>query len=132
MSEDNKYSLGGLPLYEFSLNLIFLTPLNLFYCCLQVSELSQQLELESKKCMQLEAQNQDLQKELSALHANREILEKSKCQLKEEVAYLRHCLETNMVDHSQLSVIKERWKNKLDKKSDKSYKKSICFCRYIN
>lgn len=54
----------------------------------QVTELSQQKDLESKKCIQLEGQNKDLQEELSALHGSHEKLEKSKCQLKEEVANL--------------------------------------------
>ncbi|KAM6290360.1 ankyrin repeat domain-containing protein 26 [Porphyrio hochstetteri] len=72
----------------------------------KVGELSQQLEIESKKCMQLEAQNQDLREELSTMHRNHEKLEKSKCQLQEEVANLRHHLETNMVDHSQIEQCK--------------------------
>ncbi|NXG02371.1 ANR26 protein, partial [Sakesphorus luctuosus] len=63
-------------------------------------ELSQQLDMESKKCMQLEAQNRDLQEELSSLHGKCEKLERSKWQLKEEVAKLQHRLETNRVDRS--------------------------------
>ncbi|KAM6301703.1 uncharacterized protein O3Q21_013302 [Podargus strigoides] len=66
----------------------------------KIGEISQQLELESKKCMQLEVQNQDLREELSTMRGNHEKLEKSKCQLKEEVANLRHHLETNMVHDS--------------------------------
>lgn len=77
-----------------------------FFSHVQVAELSQQLGMESKKRMQLETQNQDLREELSTLHGNCEKLEKSKCQLKEEVAKLQHHLETNMVDHSQIEQYK--------------------------
>ncbi|KAM6320946.1 ankyrin repeat domain-containing protein 26 [Aegotheles albertisi] len=72
----------------------------------KVGELSQQLEIESKKCLQLEAQNQDLREELSAMRGNHEQLEKSKCQLKEELTNVKHRLETNMVDHSQIEQCK--------------------------
>ncbi|XP_054679672.1 ankyrin repeat domain-containing protein 26-like isoform X3 [Grus americana] len=78
----------------------------------KVGEHSQQLEIESKKCMQLEAQNQDL-RELSTMHGNHEELEKSKCQLKEEVANLKHHLETNMVDHSQI----EQYKREMEERT---------------
>ncbi|NWQ72589.1 ANR26 protein, partial [Neopipo cinnamomea] len=67
----------------------------------QVGELSQQLDMEPKTGMQLEALNQDLQEELSTLHGKCEKLEKSKCQLQEEVTKLHHHLETNMLDGSQ-------------------------------
>ncbi|XP_074683658.1 ankyrin repeat domain-containing protein 26 isoform X2 [Strix aluco] len=73
----------------------------------KVGELSQQLEIESKKCMELEAQNQDLREELSTMRGNHEKLEKSKCQLKEELANLKHHLDTNMVDHSQIEQYKK-------------------------
>ncbi|XP_054679812.1 ankyrin repeat domain-containing protein 26-like isoform X5 [Grus americana] len=79
----------------------------------KVGEHSQQLEIESKKCMQLEAQNQDLREELSTMHGNHEELEKSKCQLKEEVANLKHHLETNMVDHSQI----EQYKREMEERT---------------
>ncbi|NXK55787.1 ANR26 protein, partial [Chauna torquata] len=84
-------------------------------------ELSQQLELESKKCMQLEAQNQDLREELSALRGNHEKLEKSKCQLKEEVANLRHRLETNMVDHSQI----EQYKKEMEERAGQEIRQKL-------
>ncbi|GAB0207375.1 ankyrin repeat domain-containing protein 36A-like, partial [Grus japonensis] len=79
----------------------------------KVGEHSQQLEIESKKCMQLEAQNQDLREELSTMHGNHEELERSKCQLKEEVANLKHRLETNMVDHSQI----EQYKREMEERT---------------
>ncbi|XP_065521815.1 ankyrin repeat domain-containing protein 26-like [Lathamus discolor] len=71
-----------------------------------VRDLSQKLEKESKKCMQLQAQNCDLQEQLSTMRENLEKLEKSKCQLEEEVAKLKHHLETNMVDRSQTEQYK--------------------------
>ncbi|XP_021240512.1 ankyrin repeat domain-containing protein 26 isoform X5 [Numida meleagris] len=87
----------------------------------KVTELSQQLELESKKCIQLEAQNQDLREELSALRGNHEKLEKSKCQLKEEVANLRHRLETNMVNHSQI----EQYKKEMEERAGQEIRQKL-------
>ncbi|NXX19940.1 ANR26 protein, partial [Podargus strigoides] len=85
----------------------------------KIGEISQQLELESKKCMQLEAQNQDLREELSTMRGNHEKLEKSKCQLKEEVANLGHRLETNMVDHSQI----EQYKRQMERATQETRQK---------
>ncbi|XP_075349468.1 ankyrin repeat domain-containing protein 26 isoform X2 [Mycteria americana] len=87
----------------------------------KVGELSQQLEIESKKCMQLEAQNQDLREELSTMRGNHEKLEKSKCQLKEEVANLKHRLETNMVDHSQL----EQYKREMEERAGQEIRQKL-------
>ncbi|NXA28330.1 ANR26 protein, partial [Ibidorhyncha struthersii] len=87
----------------------------------KVGELSQQLEIESKKCMQLEAQNQDLREELSTMHGNHEKLEKSKCQLKEEVANLKHRLETNMVDHSQI----EQYKREMEERAGQEIRQKL-------
>ncbi|NXO60947.1 ANR26 protein, partial [Aramus guarauna] len=84
----------------------------------KVGELSQQLEIESEKCTQLEAQNQDLQEELSTMH---EKLEKSKCQLKEEVANLKHHLETNMVDHSQI----EQYKRAMEERAGQEIRQKL-------
>ncbi|XP_009990071.1 PREDICTED: ankyrin repeat domain-containing protein 26-like, partial [Tauraco erythrolophus] len=88
---------------------------------IKVGELSQQLEIESKKCMQLEAQNQDLQEELSTVRGNYEKLEKSKCQLKEEVANLKHRLETNMVDHSQI----EQYKREMEERTGQEIRQKL-------
>lgn len=71
--------------------------------------------------MQLQAQNQDLREELSALRGNHEILEKSKCQLKEEVANLRHRLETNMVDHSQI----EQYKREMEERAGQEIRQKL-------
>ncbi|KAF1515454.1 Ankyrin repeat domain-containing protein 26, partial [Eudyptula albosignata] len=87
----------------------------------KVSELSQQLEIESKKCMQLEAQNQDLREELSAMRGNHERLEKSKCQLKEEVTNLKHRLETSMVDHSQI----EQYKREMEERAGQEIRQKL-------
>ncbi|NWZ34507.1 ANR26 protein, partial [Brachypodius atriceps] len=87
----------------------------------KVAELSQQLDMESKKSMQLEAQNRDLREELSTLHGNCEKLEKSKCQLKEEVAKLQHRLETNMVDHSQI----EQYKREVDERAGQEIRQKL-------
>ncbi|XP_075003173.1 ankyrin repeat domain-containing protein 26 isoform X3 [Calonectris borealis] len=87
----------------------------------KVGELSQQLEIESKKCMQLEAQNQDLREELSTMRGNHEKLEKSKCQLKEEVANLKHHLETNMVDHSQI----EQYKREMEERAGQEIRQKL-------
>ncbi|KAM3674420.1 ankyrin repeat domain-containing protein 26 [Ammospiza maritima maritima] len=87
----------------------------------KVAELSQQLDMESKKSMQLEAQNRDLREELSTLHGNCEKLEKSKCQLKEEVAKLQHHLETNMVEHSQI----EQYKREVDERAGQEIRQKL-------
>lgn len=71
--------------------------------------------------MQLEAQNQDLREELSTLHGNCEKLEKSKCQLKEEVAKLQRHLETNMVDHSQI----EQYKREVDERAGQEIRQKL-------
>ncbi|XP_074024588.1 ankyrin repeat domain-containing protein 26 [Numenius arquata] len=87
----------------------------------KVGELSQQLEIESKKCMQLETQNQDLREELSTMRGNQEKMEKSKCQLKEEVANLKHRLETNMVDHSQI----EQYKKEMEERAGQEIRQKL-------
>ncbi|KFQ98127.1 Ankyrin repeat domain-containing protein 26, partial [Nipponia nippon] len=87
----------------------------------KVGELSQQLEAESKKCMQLEAQNQDLREELSTMRGNHEKLEKSRCQLKEEVANLKHRLETHMVDHSQI----EQYKREMEERAGQEIRQKL-------
>ncbi|NXQ37374.1 ANR26 protein, partial [Alaudala cheleensis] len=87
----------------------------------KVADLSQQLDGECKKSMQLEAQNRDLREELSTLHGNCEKLEKSKCQLKEELAKLQHHLETNMVDHSQI----EQYKREVDERAGQEIRQKL-------
>lgn len=71
--------------------------------------------------MQLEAQNQDLREELSTMRGNHEKLEKSKCQLKEELANLKHHLETNMVDRSQL----EQYKREMEERAEQEIRQKL-------
>ncbi|XP_037230723.1 ankyrin repeat domain-containing protein 26 isoform X4 [Falco rusticolus] len=87
----------------------------------KVDELSQQLEIESKKGMQLEAQNHDLREELSTMRGNHEELEKSKSQLKEEVANLKHHMETNMVDRSQI----EQYKREVEERAAQEIRQKL-------
>lgn len=87
----------------------------------KVADLSEQLDTESKKSLQLEAQNRDLREELSTLHGNCEKLEKSKCQLKEEVAKLQHHLQTNMVDHNQI----EQYKREVDERAGQEIRQKL-------
>ncbi|XP_050179741.1 ankyrin repeat domain-containing protein 26 isoform X7 [Myiozetetes cayanensis] len=87
----------------------------------KVDELSQQLDMKSKKCMQLEAKNQDLQEELSTLRGKCENLEKSKCQLKEEVAKLQHHSDTNMVDRSQI----EQYKREVEERAGQEIRQKL-------
>ncbi|XP_067171310.1 ankyrin repeat domain-containing protein 26 isoform X3 [Apteryx mantelli] len=87
----------------------------------KVGELSQQLEIESKKSVQLEARNQDLGEELSSVRGNQEKLEKSKCQLKEEVSNLKHRLETNVVDHNQI----ERYKKEIEERAGQELRQKL-------
>ncbi|NWI17766.1 ANR26 protein, partial [Crypturellus soui] len=87
----------------------------------KVGELSQQLETESKKSMQLEARNQDLGDELSSMRGNQEKLEKSKCQLKEEVSNLKRHLETNIVDHNRI----EQYKKEIDERAERELRQKL-------
>ncbi|XP_078530457.1 ankyrin repeat domain-containing protein 26 isoform X9 [Lissotriton helveticus] len=75
----------------------------------KIDDLSQNLEMESAKCIQLESMNRDLREQLSSvkfLHKNHDRLEKSKRQLEEEVANLKRHVETNMTDHNQMGQYK--------------------------
>ncbi|XP_065596990.1 ankyrin repeat domain-containing protein 26-like [Cyrtonyx montezumae] len=87
----------------------------------QVTELSQKLELESKKCIHLEAQNQGLKEALYTLHESHEKLEKNKRQLKEEVAKLRHHLETNTVNLIQI----EQYKKEIDERAAQEVRQKL-------
>ncbi|XP_064512139.1 ankyrin repeat domain-containing protein 26-like [Pseudopipra pipra] len=79
-----------------------------------VGELSQQLDMEPKTGMQLEDQNQTLQEELSTLRGKYEKLEKSKCQLQEEVTKVHHYLETFVLDGSQTAQCKREAEERAD------------------
>ncbi|XP_051628008.1 ankyrin repeat domain-containing protein 26-like [Manacus candei] len=77
-------------------------------------ELSQQLDMEPRRGMPLEAQKQALRGELSSLRGKCENLEKSKCQLQEEVAELAHHLETLVLDGSQ----REECRREVEERAD--------------
>ncbi|NXI43616.1 ANR26 protein, partial [Galbula dea] len=87
----------------------------------KVGELSQQLEMESKKCMQLEVQNRDLREELASMHEKCDKLERGKCQLKEEVASLKQRLETSLVDHSQM----EQYKREVEERAGQEIRQKL-------
>ncbi|XP_070616319.1 ankyrin repeat domain-containing protein 26-like [Erythrolamprus reginae] len=70
-----------------------------------VDELSRQLEVESTRRTQLESTNFKLREEITTLKLlckSHQKLEKSKLQLEEEVANLKHQLESNLPDCSQI------------------------------
>ncbi|KAM8820121.1 uncharacterized protein ACNFOS_001310 [Eudromia elegans] len=87
----------------------------------KVGELSQELEMKSKKSMQLEARNQDLEDELSSMRHNQQKLEKSKCQLKEEVSNLKRRLETSIIDHNQI----EQYKKEIDERAGQELRQKL-------
>ncbi|XP_064512155.1 ankyrin repeat domain-containing protein 26-like [Pseudopipra pipra] len=70
--------------------------------------------MEPKTGMQLEDQNQTLQEELSTLRGKYEKLEKSKCQLQEEVTKVHHHLETFVLDGSQTAQCKREAEERAD------------------
>ncbi|XP_062838461.1 ankyrin repeat domain-containing protein 26-like isoform X2 [Anolis carolinensis] len=74
----------------------------------KVDELSHNLEFESKRCTQLESRNHELHEHLSSmkiLHKNYEKLEKSNQQLEEQVAYLKHHIQTQAASQETLEQI---------------------------
>lgn len=92
--------------------------------CVQIDELSKKLDIESKKSTQLESTNRDLREQLSSmkiLHKNHEKLEKSKWQLEGEVATLKHQVETNMMDHSQL----EQYKREIEERARQEIRQKL-------
>ncbi|XP_073184279.1 ankyrin repeat domain-containing protein 26 isoform X11 [Lepidochelys kempii] len=90
----------------------------------KIDELSKKLDIESKKSTQLESTNRDLREQLSSmkiLHKNHEKLEKSKWQLEGEVATLKHQVETNMMDHSQL----EQYKREIEERARQEIRQKL-------
>ncbi|XP_050791943.1 ankyrin repeat domain-containing protein 7 isoform X10 [Gopherus flavomarginatus] len=90
----------------------------------QTDDLSKKLDIESKKNMQLESTNRDLREQLSSmkiLHKNHEKLEKSKWQLEGEVAHLKHQVETNMMDHSQI----EQYKREIEERARQEIRQKL-------
>uniref|UniRef100_A0A8C4SM48 Ankyrin repeat domain-containing protein 26 n=1 Tax=Erpetoichthys calabaricus TaxID=27687 RepID=A0A8C4SM48_ERPCA len=90
----------------------------------KMDELSQQLENESVKCRKLESTNRDLQEQLSSmktLHKSHEKLEKNKRQLEEEVLSLRHHLEMNITDQSQM----EHYKREVEERARQDIRQKL-------
>ncbi|OPJ68718.1 ankyrin repeat domain-containing protein 26 isoform D [Patagioenas fasciata monilis] len=87
----------------------------------QIGELSQQLEAQSRKCKDLEAENQDLQEELSTMREKHQKLETRKCQLIEEVANLKHHLKTSMVDHNHM----EQYKKEVEQRAEQEIRQKL-------
>uniref|UniRef100_A0A8C4YSM3 Ankyrin repeat domain 7 n=1 Tax=Gopherus evgoodei TaxID=1825980 RepID=A0A8C4YSM3_9SAUR len=90
----------------------------------KTDDLSKKLDIESKKNMQLESTNRDLREQLSSmkiLHKNHEKLEKSKWQLEGEVAHLKHQVETNMMDHSQI----EQYKREIEERARQEIRQKL-------
>uniref|UniRef100_A0A8C3FPK5 Ankyrin repeat domain containing 26 n=1 Tax=Chrysemys picta bellii TaxID=8478 RepID=A0A8C3FPK5_CHRPI len=90
----------------------------------KTDELSKKLDIESKKSTQLESTNRDLREQLSSmkiLHKNHEKLEKSKWQLEGEVANLKHQVETNMMDHSQI----EQYKREIEERARQEIRQKL-------
>ncbi|XP_039364933.1 ankyrin repeat domain-containing protein 7 isoform X1 [Mauremys reevesii] len=90
----------------------------------KTDDLSKKLDIESKKSMQLESTNRDLREQLSSmkiLHKNHEKLEKSKWQLEGEVAHLKHQVETNMMDHSQI----EQYKREIEERARQEIRQKL-------
>lgn len=91
---------------------------------MQVEELSQQLEIESKNSMQLERTNHDLQEQLSSmkiLSKNHEKLQKNKWQLEEEVANLKCQVEMNMMKRNQI----EQYKREIEERARQEMREKL-------
>ncbi|XP_066447921.1 ankyrin repeat domain-containing protein 26 isoform X5 [Eleutherodactylus coqui] len=76
----------------------------------KIDGLSSQMERESRRYMELESRNQDLQEEVSSnkkLHRNIERLEKGKRQLEEELAELKRCIDSSKMSQSYLDLYKK-------------------------
>ncbi|XP_044535460.1 ankyrin repeat domain-containing protein 26 isoform X2 [Gracilinanus agilis] len=82
----------------------------------KIDDLTQQLEAASSKCIHLESMNRGLQEELFSLKTVQkkcDRLEKIKKQLEEEVANLKHHLEINTLEHSQV----EQYKREIEERA---------------
>ncbi|KAG9490161.1 hypothetical protein GDO78_005837 [Eleutherodactylus coqui] len=76
----------------------------------KIDGLSSQMERESRRYMELESRNRDLQEEVSSnkkLHRNIERLEKGKRQLEEELAELKRCIDSSKMSQSYLDLYKK-------------------------
>ncbi|XP_069832588.1 ankyrin repeat domain-containing protein 26 isoform X2 [Dendropsophus ebraccatus] len=76
----------------------------------KIEELSLQMERESRRYMELESTNRDLQEEVSThkkLYRNIEKLERGKRQLEEELAELKRCIDSSKRSQSYLDMYKK-------------------------
>lgn len=90
----------------------------------QVDELSRHLEVESKRCTQLESTNCELSEQLASMktfHKNHEKLEKSKLQLEEEVANLKRQVQDNLINVSQV----EQYKTEIEERARKDIRQKL-------
>ncbi|XP_078424143.1 ankyrin repeat domain-containing protein 26 isoform X6 [Cetorhinus maximus] len=90
----------------------------------KVDELSQQLEAESAKCRRLESTNQELSVQVAPmriLQKSQDRLEKRKRQLEEEVASLKHQIETNVTNYSHM----EQYKREVEEHARKEIKQKL-------
>ncbi|XP_041072397.1 ankyrin repeat domain-containing protein 26 isoform X8 [Carcharodon carcharias] len=90
----------------------------------KVDDLSQQLEAESAKCRRLESTNQELSVQVAPmriLQKSQDRLEKRKRQLEEEVASLKHQIETNVTNYSQM----EQYKREVEEHARKEIKQKL-------
>ncbi|XP_067855629.1 ankyrin repeat domain-containing protein 26 isoform X4 [Heptranchias perlo] len=90
----------------------------------KIDELSQQLEVESSKSRRLESTNQELSEQVAPmriLQKSYDRLEKRKRQLEEEVASLKHQVETNMMDYSHI----EQYKREVEEHARKEIKQKL-------
>ncbi|XP_078075977.1 ankyrin repeat domain-containing protein 26 isoform X3 [Mustelus asterias] len=87
-------------------------------------ELSQQLEAESAKYRRLESTNQELSAQVAPmkiLQKSQDRLEKRKRQLEEEVASLKHQIETNVTNYSHM----EQYKREIEEHARKEIKQKL-------
>ncbi|XP_056429810.1 ankyrin repeat domain-containing protein 26 isoform X2 [Hyla sarda] len=76
----------------------------------KIEELSLQMEKESRKYVELESTNRDLQEEVSTnkkLYRNIEKLERGKRQLEEELSELKRCIDSSKKSQSYLDMYKK-------------------------
>ncbi|XP_067906623.1 ankyrin repeat domain-containing protein 26 isoform X2 [Heterodontus francisci] len=91
---------------------------------IKIDELSQQLETESAKCRRLESTNQELSAQVAPmriLQKSQDRLEKRKWQLEEEVASLKHQIETNVMNYSHI----EQYKREVEEHARKEIKQKL-------
>uniref|UniRef100_UPI00398F4518 ankyrin repeat domain-containing protein 26 isoform X9 n=1 Tax=Pristiophorus japonicus TaxID=55135 RepID=UPI00398F4518 len=90
----------------------------------KIDELSQQLEVESAKYRRLESTNQELSEQITPmriLQKSHDRLEKRKRQLEEEVASLKHQVETKVMGYNHI----EQYKREIEENARKEIKQKL-------